>query len=120
MKDKSNSVVGQKNFSSLSCQLAAEEAYTTLSCNDSVDSFIGDDAPEELFFMNVKSARKAIKKGASWYMIRIHEREATAELNLLDSAIGVSGPQREEWGLFIKSSRAKRWGHRKARERLSA
>ena len=26
----------QKNLSSLSCQLAAEEAYTTVSCNDSV------------------------------------------------------------------------------------
>ena len=37
VKDKSNSVVCQKkNLSSLSCQLAAEEAYTTVSCNNSV------------------------------------------------------------------------------------
>ena len=38
MKDKSNSVVCQKtkNLLSLSCQLSAEEAYTTVSCNDSV------------------------------------------------------------------------------------
>ena len=60
---------------------------TTALNHDVDDSFIRDDAPEELFFMNVKSARKAIKKFASWYMIRIHEREAAAELNLLDSAI---------------------------------
>ena len=30
------SVKKQKNLSSLSCQLSAEEAYTTVSCNDSV------------------------------------------------------------------------------------
>ena len=38
VKDKSNSVVCQKkkNLSSLSSQLAAEEAYTTVSCNKSV------------------------------------------------------------------------------------
>ena len=37
-EDKSNSVVCQKkkNVLSLSCQLSAEEAYTTVSCNDSV------------------------------------------------------------------------------------
>ena len=28
--------VKKKNLSSLSCQLAVEEAYTTVSCNDSV------------------------------------------------------------------------------------
>ena len=37
VKEKSNSVVcKKKNLSSLSCQLAAEEAYTTMSCNNSV------------------------------------------------------------------------------------
>ena len=37
MKDKSNSVVcKKKNLSSLSSQLAADEAYTTVSCNKSV------------------------------------------------------------------------------------
>ena len=39
MKDKSNSVVCQKTkktVSSLRFQLAAEEAYTTVSCNNSV------------------------------------------------------------------------------------
>ena len=37
VKDKNNSVVCQKkNLSSLSSQLAAEEAYTTVSCNKSV------------------------------------------------------------------------------------
>ena len=75
---------------------------TTALNHDVDDSFIRDDAPEELFFMNVTSARKAIKKGASWYMIRIHEREATAELNLLELAIGVSGPQQEELAKLMK------------------
>ena len=56
---------------------------TTALNHDVDDSFVRDDAPEELFFMNVKSARKAIKKGASWYMIRIHEREVTAETEVL-------------------------------------
>ena len=52
--------------------------------------------------MNVKAARKAIKKGASSCMIRIHEGEAAAELNLLDSAIGVSGPPRKELTKLLK------------------
>ena len=78
---------------------------TTALNHDVDDNFIRDDAPEELFFMNVKSARKATKKGASWYMIRIHERGAAAELNLLDLAIWVSGPPREELMKLLKRHR---------------
>ena len=62
MKDKSNSVVCQKekNLSSLSCQLTAEEAYTTVSCNDSVVLSI------RLFRCARKSENKRICFDAGW------------------------------------------------------
>ena len=49
MKDKSNSVVCQKkkNVSSLSCQLSAEEAYTTVSCNEKIKEHVSMPAGPE-------------------------------------------------------------------------
>ena len=59
------------------------------------------DEESDLFFMTVKAARKAIRKGADWYMLRVQDlcsEESEAEIHLLDakSTIGVSGPERDE------------------------
>ena len=51
--------------------------------------------------MPAKAARRAIRKGADWYMLRVQDlcsEESEAEINLLDAkpTIGVSGPERDE------------------------
>ena len=59
------------------------------------------DEESDLYFMTAKAARKAIRKGADWYMLRVQDlcsQESEAEINLLDAkpTIGVSGPERDE------------------------
>ena len=59
------------------------------------------DDDSELFFMTAKAARKAIQKGADWYVVRVEDLDSGqdgAEINLLnaDPAIGVTGPRRDE------------------------
>ena len=55
----------------------------------------------EFFFMRAKEARKAIRKGADWYMVRLQESDSDrreVELNQLDAnpSIGVTGQKRDE------------------------
>ena len=59
------------------------------------------DEDSELFFMTAKAARKAIQKGADWYMLRVEDLDSGqegAEINLLDAnpTIGVTGSRRDE------------------------
>ena len=59
------------------------------------------DEESDLYFMTAKAARKAIRKGADWYTLRVQDlcsEESEAEINLLDAkpTIGVSGPERDE------------------------
>ena len=49
--------------------------------------------------MTAKAARKAIRKGADWYMLRVEDSgQEGAEINLLDAnhSIGVTGTGRDE------------------------
>ena len=46
------------------------------------------DEESDLYFMTAKAARKAIRKGADWYMLRVQDlcsQESEAEINLLDA-----------------------------------
>ena len=57
------------------------------------------DSDSELFFMTAKAARKAIRKGADWYMLRVEDSgQEGAKINLLDAnhSIGVTGTGRDE------------------------
>ena len=78
------------------------------ACARSPEVSVDSEDMSEFFFMRAKEARKAIRKGADWYMVRLQESDSDrreVELNLLDANpnIGVTGQKRDELMNMLKN-----------------